>query len=175
MRLILAAAGLLLAHAAAAHEFTLGELSIGHPWARPAVTANGAAYFTIVNHGATADRLIGAGSAVAERAELHTHQVDAEGIARMRPVQAVEVAPGGTVAFAPGGLHVMLLGLSSPLQAGTSFPLTLRFEQAGTVDLQVAVEMQPSHGGEAAGAEQDSHGAAGHDAEGHGAAGHGSH
>jgi len=64
-------------------------------------------------------------------------------VMKMRRVDAVEVPAGQTVAFAPGGLHVMLIGLKEPLITGKTFPLTLNFEQAGAVTLEVAVG-QPS-------------------------------
>ncbi|MFO1068457.1 MAG: copper chaperone PCu(A)C [Geminicoccaceae bacterium] len=136
-----------LAGPALAHEARLGELTIGHPWSRPVKAANGAAYLSISNAGSQPDRLIAASSDVATRTELHTHLIDADGVARMRQVQAVDVPADGTVSLQPGGLHIMLFGLREPLQAGSEFPLTLTFEHAGSVTVEVAVEMKPSHGG----------------------------
>jgi copper(I)-binding protein len=132
---------------AAAHEFGVGSLRVVHPWARftPPGAPNGAVYLAIENRGAEADRLIGAATPRAERVELHASEEDG-GVYRMVPREAVEVKPGETVRFAPGGLHVMLFGLSATLKQWETFPLTLRFEQAGTLEVEVQVEAEPSHG-----------------------------
>jgi copper(I)-binding protein len=147
MRTFLTAlAALLLASAAGAHEFKAGSITIEHPWARPADAGNSAAYFGIANAGA-ADRLIGVSSEVAGSVEMHSTTIDAQGVGRMVPVQAVDVPAGAAATFAPGGLHVMLVGLKHPLKAGDEFPLTLTFEQAGAVTVEVAIEKTASHGG----------------------------
>ena len=62
------------------------------------------------------------------------------GVAKMRPVDAIEVAPGQPTVLEPGGPHVMLRGLTQKLEAGTTMPLTLVFEHAGEVTLEVPVE-----------------------------------
>ncbi|MGL6070681.1 copper chaperone PCu(A)C [Craterilacuibacter sp.] len=125
-----------------AHATEAGTLSIHHPWSRvmPVAAPNGAAYFMLENKGKTADKLIAASTPRAQKAELHTHIHD-NGVMRMREVQGgVAVPAGQTIKFAPGGLHVMLLGLNSPLVKGEHFPLTLKFEKAGEVKLDVVVE-----------------------------------
>lgn len=123
-----------------AQEFTLGDLTIDEPWARPtphgAVT--GAGYMVLTNTGDDADRLVGASSEVCDRVELHTHLMD-NGVMRMRQVPSVELPPGESVAIAPGGLHLMLIGLKSPLEEGMSFPLTLMFEGGGSTTVNVVV------------------------------------
>ncbi len=127
---------------ALAHDYEAGELHIGHPWARTTAPQqqNGAAYFVVTNQGDTADRLVDAESPVASRVELHTHQADDAGVMRMRQVEAIELPAGEPTALAPGGLHVMLIGLESPLVEGETFPLTLVFEAAGAVEVEVQVE-----------------------------------
>jgi len=153
---VLAAAGL-LAGPALAHEFKVGSITVEHPWARPAASGNGAVYFELVNGGTAPDRLVGISSPVAGAAEMHATSVDAQGVASMRPVQAVDLPAGGEAYFAPAGLHVMLVGLSQPLKEGQRFPLTLTLEKAGAVVVEVAVEAKPSHGtGTAAAHEQPS-------------------
>lgn len=142
------ALALLVPAAATAADVRLGDLSIEQPWARASVAANGAAYMTIRTSGAEADRLIGAASPVATTVELHTHLVEGD-VMRMRPVKAIEVNVGEPAVLQPGGLHVMLIGLKAPLKAGDSFPLTLTFEKAGTVTVDVAVTA-PGAGGEPA-------------------------
>lgn len=125
--------------AAQAHEFTVGEMTIDHPWARATAAnqANGAAYF-VVDNGGEPDRILSAATPVADRVELHTH-IDDNGVMRMRQVEAIDL-PAGETALAPGGLHVMLFELEAPLVEGESFPLTLTLEQAGEVEVEVKVE-----------------------------------
>ena len=150
MRMLpIAFAGLLLISSAGAHEFKAGSITVEHPWARPAAAGNSAAYFALENEGA-ADRLVRVSSDVAGSVEMHSTTIDAQGVGRMVPVQAVDVPPGTEAKFAPGGLHVMLIGLTKPLAEGQEFPLTLTFEKAGAVTVEVAVEKAASHnGGEA--------------------------
>ena len=126
---------------ALAHDFKAGDLHIDHPWARATAPQqqNGAAYFTVANEGA-ADRLLEAQSPVASRVELHTHDVDSAGVMRMRQVEAIDLPAGETTALRPGGLHVMLIGLEDRLVEGEALPLTLVFEKAGAVEVEVAVE-----------------------------------
>jgi copper(I)-binding protein len=151
-RFLLALLGLVLAAGAAvtmaAESWRLGDIEIEGAWARPTAgrPQNGAAYLTITNHGAEPDRLLGAEGEIARLIDLHQHRIDPDGVARMRPVEGIELPPGETVRLEPGGLHVMLMGLAKPLRAGASFPLHLVFERAGEVEVEVAVE-QPARGG----------------------------
>lgn len=142
--LILAAT--LLAGAADAQEHHTGSVKVEGAWARPAASGNGAAYLTLENAGGVADRLTSAAAPVAGAVEFHTHAIDAQGVARMRPVTGVDLPAGGSAAFAPGAMHVMLVGLTGPLQDGQTFPLTLNFAHAGAVTVQVAVGSGAGHG-----------------------------
>ncbi|MEQ8354390.1 MAG: copper chaperone PCu(A)C [Kiloniellaceae bacterium] len=152
MRTVIAAAfGATLAIALAAvpassHDFNRGELTIEHPWARASAgpVGNGAAFFVIRNAGAS-DRLVAVASELAERAELHQNSMAGD-IMRMRPVEAVEVPAGGTASLQPGGHHIMLIGLHKALKEGDRFALTLTFEKAGEVTVQIAVEAVGSMG-----------------------------
>jgi len=124
-----------------AKAVTKGSISVSNPWARASAgrAANGAVYFTIANKGPSADRLTGVEAAVARKASLHSHTMSG-GIMRMRAVKGgLTVAPGSRLYFAPGGTHVMLMGLKAPLKAGESFPLTLIFQRAGRMTLHVPV------------------------------------
>jgi periplasmic copper chaperone A len=142
----------------AAHEAQAGDLTIEHPHARAtvAVQKNGAAYMVIRNRGSEPDRLLGARTGEAQAAELHGTTVTAEGVARMRRAEAVEIPPGSEARLAPGGLHLMLVGLKTPLVEGTSFPMTLVFERGGEVEVEVMVEGLRGGGGDGGG--QESHG-----------------
>lgn len=130
------AAGLTLglaALAAMAHEFTLGSLTIGHPYARPTVPGQsvGGGFLTIANQGAD-DRLLSATSAGAHSVELHTMSMDGD-VMRMRQVDGLNVPAGKTVDLKPGAVHLMFMGLKAPLKAGDKLPVTLKFAKAGEV------------------------------------------
>jgi len=134
--LLLALAGPLLAH-----SYTLGSLSIGHPWARETAKgqAAGGAFLTIANKGNQADRLVSASSPVAREVQIHAMSMDG-GVMRMRPLrQGLPIPAGKTVKLEPGGYHMMLTGLKQPLERGTRVPLTLHFQRAGTLQVELAV------------------------------------
>jgi hypothetical protein len=128
-----------LAHA---HEYEVGELTITHPWSRATAprAANGVAYMAISNSGSVDDVLIAAEATISGRAELHEHSMT-DGVMQMRPVQAGIVIPAGeTVILEPSGLHVMLMGLDDRLVEGERLPLTLVFQNAGTVEVEASIE-----------------------------------
>ncbi len=115
------------------------RVSVTQAWARATVgTSNGAVYLTLTDHGA-ADQLIGVSTPVAGMAQLHEDKVEG-GIMRMRPVATLPLPPGKPVTLAPGGYHLMLMGLVHPLRRGDSFPLTVTFAHAPAATVQVRVE-----------------------------------
>jgi copper(I)-binding protein len=132
-----------LGHAAWAQSPVLPAvpIEITHGWARAtaATAKTGAAYLTIVNKGASDDRLIAVAGPVAAKAELHVTSMD-NGVMKMRPIAAVDIKAGATAELKPGGMHIMLIGLAAPLKEGQSFPLALTFEKAGTVAITISVE-----------------------------------
>ncbi len=131
------------------HEFKKNGLLIGHPWARPSTgeVKVGAAYLTIANSGPNDDRLIGAKTDVSSVVELHAHIMNND-VMQMRKVDGGVAAPSGaTVKFEPGGLHVMLIGLKEKLIEGASFPMTLVFEKAGDIPVEVKIEKNPQQNG----------------------------
>ena len=144
LKSIIFAICLLVAGAAMAQT---GEIDVKDAWARatPGKAENGAAYVTIVSP--TADRLVSVSSPVAKKAGLHTMTMDG-GVMKMRPLAGVDVPANEPVTLKPGGMHIMLQGLSEPLQAGKSFPLTLTFEKAGQREVEVAVEKPGAMGPE---------------------------
>lgn len=115
-----------------------GKVMVKNPWARASIGKNGAAYVTVINPGKSADSLIGASAPVAKRVELHTHKND-NGIMRMRHVRSIPVPANGTVTLQPGGHHIMMMGLTKKLKKGEIFPLTLTFENAGKVTVDVKI------------------------------------
>jgi hypothetical protein len=116
-----------------------GPVRVENAWSRPTPpgVAVGVGYLALVNTGG-ADRLLRASSARAAAVEFHQSTLD-HGIERMRELDAVPVPAGGRVLFAPGGLHLMLLGLRQPLVAGERVPLVLEFERAGRVETALVV------------------------------------
>ena len=139
---LLAAAALVLALSAAAPAIAQTVPKVEDAWARPTVAgqAGGGGFLRITS--ATADRLVSASAPISKTVELHTMQMDGD-VMRMREVPAIEIPAGQTVELKPGGLHVMFIGLNQPLQEGAGFPLTLRFEKAGEVKVDMKVTMKP--------------------------------
>jgi copper(I)-binding protein len=144
---LLLAALLLPALYVQAQDYSAGSLHIDQPWSMelPPNAPTVAAYFSIHNGGTTADRLTAVDSPIAGSAQLHEH-IHKDGLMKMQPVQAVEIPAGGDVSFAPMAYHVMLLDLKdrSTLVDGQHFALTLHFEKAGDVTVQVQVLKQPA-------------------------------
>jgi copper(I)-binding protein len=144
-KLIVLAVLLLPACFANAHEYKAGELEITHPWSQelPPNAPTVAAYFVIHNQGKTADRLLSVDSPIAGEAQLHEHVMQGD-VMKMQHVPSVQIPAGGEVTFAPMAYHVMLLNLKdrSLLSDGKRFPLTMHFEKAGDVQVEVAVEKQ---------------------------------
>lgn len=138
---LLIATLLVPALAAQAHEFTAGDLEVVHPWARetPPGAPAAAVYFTINNKGATADRLVSAETSAAGKAELH-ESVHENDTMKMKPVETLDVPASGKAKLAPMGYHVMLLDLKAPLKDGQKFPLSLHFEKAGNLTVEVEVQ-----------------------------------
>jgi copper(I)-binding protein len=141
-----------LARPALAHDYKLGDLEIGHPWARATAPSapTGAGFLTITNRGTAPDRLVAVRTPIAEQAQIHEMKMDGD-VMRMRELdKGLDIPPGGTVALAPGGFHLMLIGLKKPLTKDTRVPLTLVFEKAGSIDVELAVEAMgathPAHG-----------------------------
>lgn len=127
-------------HAAAAPA----GIDVSGAWTRPASAGGmGVGYGKITNGGAEADTLLGATSDIAERVELHETTIDDQGVARMKPVGEVELAPGKSVELKPGGMHLMLIGLKEPIEEGSPVKAKLNFKKAGSVDVEFAVKTSP--------------------------------
>ena len=134
------------------HDYALGNLHIAHPYARPTPPGarTGGAYFTIRNNGKQADRLLRVASPAAQTVELHSMTIEGN-LMKMRAIPALEIPAGATVTLGSGGYHVMLVNLAHPLTVGSSVPLTLTFERAGSIDVSAPVEAA-NPGAEAPGA-----------------------
>ena len=141
MRRALLATALLdsLASSGYAQSTSANQSAIGvsSAWARASAGAvtTGTAYFTITDSG-VADRLVGASTPVAGKAELHESRNE-NGVIQMRAVPALPLQTGKPVMLTPGGYHVMLMGLKQPLKVGDEFPLTLTFDKAPALTVHV--------------------------------------
>lgn len=140
IRSILALSLLLFSTHSLSGDAQTGSVHVADAWSRalPPVSPTGAIYLKIENRGEESERLVGVSTTVAQRAEIHEH-VHADGVMRMQRVENVLIEPGQRATFAPGGHHIMLFGLKEPLVAGRQYPITLRFENADEVEVEVDV------------------------------------
>ncbi|AKI01403.1 hypothetical protein IMCC20628_02707 [Hoeflea sp. IMCC20628] len=125
-----------------AHDYKVGELMIDHPVARatpPNAPVSGG-YMTIHNNGSEADRLVSGEAAFAGRVEIHEMSMEGEVMKMRQLVDGLEVPAGGEVVLKPGGYHIMFIGLEQQLTEGETYPVTLVFEKAGSVDVEFNVE-----------------------------------
>jgi periplasmic copper chaperone A len=137
---------------ALAQTYTVGALKIEQPWARatPGGAKVGGGYLTITNTGTTPDRLVGGTLAQAGRFEVHEMKVEG-GTAHMREVKGgLEIGPGQKVELKPGSYHIMFMDLRAQFKQGETLKGQLRFEKAGTVDVEYKVQGlgggTPKHG-----------------------------
>jgi hypothetical protein len=144
IRIFLIAVALLFgcwAGSAHAEDVTVGNLKISTPWARatPKGASVGGAYLTITNTGNVPDRLVGGLSDVSSHFEIHEMSME-NGVMKMRLLgKGLEIKPGQTVEFKPGGYHVMFVGLKAPFEEGQHVKATLEFEKAGNIAVDFAV------------------------------------
>lgn len=117
-----------------------GEIEVREAFSRASIgqATSGVVYLELVNHASTPDRLTSVSTPVAARTDLHMTERDGD-IVRMRRRETLPIPPGETMAFSPGGAHIMLSGLKAPLREGDRFHLTLEFEGAGEVTIEVPV------------------------------------
>ena len=126
-----------------AHAQAQAKIGISQPWARETAPgqAAGGGFLTITNSGTGVDKLVGGTTPVARQLQIHNMTMDG-GIMRMRQLtDGLAIPAGGTVVLKPGSYHLMFMGLTQPLKAGTKVPVTLEFQRAGKV--QVSFIVQP--------------------------------
>ncbi len=134
-----ATALVLVAAPAQAAPYRQGNLEVDRTWSRPAAAGmNGAGFMTVTNRGKTADALVSVESPAARKTEIHRSST-AGGVMSMQRLERVAIPPGGTVTFAPGGAHVMLMGLNGPLKTGDRAPATLTFASGAKIKVEFAV------------------------------------
>jgi copper(I)-binding protein len=133
---------------ARADEVKAGDLVITQAWTRatPKGAKIGGGYLTVENKGTTLDRLIGGSAEIAGSVQVHEMSMD-KGVMKMRPLEnGLAIEPGKTVKLAPGGYHLMMMDLKSPLKKGDKLPITLEFEKAGKAQVSLDVKGVGSQG-----------------------------
>jgi len=140
-----------IAPAAATDAVKVGDLELSGLWTRatPPKAPSAGGYLTIVNTGKDPDRLIGAATPMAGKADLHAMAMK-NGVMTMRPIEGSDIPAGGTVALDPDGLHIMFTALKGALKQGGTMPVTLTFEKAGKVEVLLEVLSVGARGPKAA-------------------------
>lgn len=140
---ILAAVALLsMCGAAAARQIEKDGLVIDHVWTRatPEGAKAGAGYLTITNKGKETDRLTGGTFADADEVQVHEMKKEGDKMTMRQLKDGIEIKPGDTVKLAPGGYHLMFIGLKKPIAKGENIKGALSFEKAGNVDVDYKAE-----------------------------------
>ncbi len=130
------------ANPALAHDYAIGPLKIGHPWARatPPSAKVGGGYLSIENTGSELDRLVGGSTEAAARLEIHETSLS-DGIMRMREMtEGVPIPASTKVELKPSAVHLMLVDLKAPLKQGDKVKATMVFERAGSVAVELQVQ-----------------------------------
>lgn len=145
---LLAPSATLLAHHEASHDASQGahhdnhsSIEVSQAWTRatPPGASSGGGFMTITNHTDSDDRLVDAASPLTERVEIHTMEMD-DDVMRMRHLpDGIEIAAGDSVELAPGGLHLMFMELSSGIEEHQPVAVTLTFEHAGEIEVELDV------------------------------------
>jgi periplasmic copper chaperone A len=138
---VLAGTAALALPAAAAGDYDVGSIHISQPWSRatPKGSASGVGYMTLTNKGATPDRVTCVSDDASAQCQIHSMTMEG-GVMKMRPVEGgLEIKPGESVTLKPAGYHMMFLSLKHPLEQGGTVKATLKFDHAGTVDVEYPV------------------------------------
>lgn len=124
-------------------------IAVEKPWARATVLKDrpGAAYLTLRNKLTKPDRLLSVKSSAASHIAVHSTEMK-DGIMKMSSVPVLSIGAGETVALKPGGSHLMLMGLQKKLIKGETFKITLQFENAGKIDVEIPILSLGSKGPE---------------------------
>ena len=140
---LLALAALTLSAPAFAGDYRVGGVEVRRPWTRPAQAGmNGVGYLTLANVGKKPIKLVAVESPAAKSISVHQSSM-VGGVMSMRPVTDLSIAPGAKVEFAPGGYHLMLVGLNAPQVLGGKAPVTLVFDSGLKVKIDLSVEAGP--------------------------------
>jgi periplasmic copper chaperone A len=128
-----------------AHEVTIGNLVISHPWSRqsPMKADVAAGYLTVKNTGSEDDRLLKATAEITQKVQLHDMKMENDVMKMFELPSGIAIPAGQTVELKPKSLHVMFMDLKSQVIEGEQIKGTLVFEKAGTVavDFEVMAPM----------------------------------
>jgi periplasmic copper chaperone A len=127
--------------AAAAGDYDVGAIHISQAWSRatPKGATTGAGYMTLTNKGAAAERVSCVSDDASAQCQIHSMTMEG-GVMKMRPVEGgLEIKPGESVTLKPGGNHMMFLSLKHQLGQGETVKATLKFDHAGTIDVEYPV------------------------------------
>jgi periplasmic copper chaperone A len=154
--LALTAASLITAHSyaedaaphAVAQAVKLGPLKITGAWAKAMLPGQpvGGGYLTIENKGAGADRLVAVSSPAAANVEVHEMKMEGDVMKMRQLTEGLEIPAGGKVELKPGGYHLMFMAVPAPFKQGDVLNVTLRFENAGEVEVALPVEAADAAG-----------------------------
>jgi copper(I)-binding protein len=134
-------AGSALAQGTSSQPYKLGPLVIEAPWARatPAGSQVAAGYLKITNTGQEPDRLVGGSLPLANTVEVH-EMIKSGDVMKMRRLdKGLEIRPGQSVELKPGGYHLMFTGLRDAFKQGQPIKGTLKFEKAGSIEVEFNV------------------------------------
>lgn len=131
---------LVVAGVAAAADTAADKVEISDAWARamPPMQPTSAMFLTLKNNDSVDHALVAADSDVARSVELHTH-IMKDGVARMRQIKKLEIPAGSSASMAPGGHHIMMIGLHAPLKEGETLNAKLTFEDGSSKDIVVPI------------------------------------
>ena len=120
---------------------TVGDLTISGYWTRATLPNQrvGGGYLTVENIGGDEDRLVAVSSPVTERAEIHEMAVENDVMTMRRLDDGIAIPAGESIALEPGGFHLMFQDLSEGFEEGETVSVTLAFENAGEVTLDLPV------------------------------------
>ncbi|KAA3621774.1 MAG: copper chaperone PCu(A)C [Proteobacteria bacterium] len=136
LAIALASAALPVFAGGAADDIATSEVRVR---AVPEGQKNSAAFMVLAN-GSTVDHaVVSAQSPAADVVELHTH-VNDNGMMKMRRIERIDIPANGQTVLEPGGLHVMLLGLTTSLADGDEIPVTLVLEDNSLLELTAPVK-----------------------------------
>lgn len=127
------------------------SLAISRSWARTekADALKGAGFFVVTNPDTTPDRLVSAHSAMAGRIEIHAIKVVGSGIRMKRLDEGLRVPAQTALELKPRGYHLLMLDLPGPWPLGSRIPVSLQFEKAGRIEVELVVEAHGPIGAEA--------------------------
>lgn len=145
--LLVAVMGLGCAGYVLAQNAKVGSLQIENAYTRSTVPGQMAAggFMKVENKGSV-DLLVSASSPVAGEVQLHEMSMEGN-VMKMRQVKDIPVPAGGAIELKPGGMHLMFMNIKSPLVAGETIPVKLKFAKAGEVEVKFPVNAMGSHGG----------------------------